>query len=1064
MWLTSLAIKRPLIALIGIGALLAFGLVAWTRLGVELLPTIDIPYVTVTTLYPGAGPDAVDTLITTRVEDAVASLNDIDTIQATSVDGVSNVSILFTDRASKNSAQDVERRVNAIRADLPSDAKAPTIDKQDPNAQPVLGLALGGDNRSLTELQQLAEDKVQKDLEAINGVARVKIVGGLERQVQVQVDQRKLEARGLSILQVMQALEADNLNVPAGNVVERNQDWTIRFNSKAQALADLQTIPVTPDGAVRIRDVALVVDTHKEVAQAQRANGAPSVGMLVYKQASANTVAVSAAVNQALPGVRNDLPAGVSLDTQFDTAPYITSSVADIQHELLLAILLTGLVLLVFLHTFRSTAIVLLAIPTSLVSTFGVMLLLGITFNFMSLMALALTVGILVDDSIVVLENIARHLKLGEAPRQAAINGRSEIGTAAIAITLVDVVVYTPIALMSGIVGQYFREFGLVITIATLFSLLVSFTLTPLLASRWYRSGISGGAGHAAGSRHPLALFARAWDAGYARLASAYERVLGTSLRFRWIVVALAIASFVGGVSLPALGLLSTEAFPADDIGQVELTVEMPAGTPLASTSAATSQVEARLMAVPDVDKVFTTVGSSGSFDGTSQAHFADILVLLKDKRHRSRTSDELASEFRAFGTGIPGMTLKSGALSTFGAGSNSGAVKIQIKGEDQAVLASLAHQVAEVVRSTRGTIDVSDGGVVGQPELVVNIDRERAADLGLTSSQVAGVLRSGIAGSTVGTFRPDGTKGWDVEVILNPEHRARVQQVSDIPVLTPSGQTVRLGQVAHVATVSGPTRVDRLDRKRAVTVSANLDGRTSGDVAAELTPKLAALKLPTGYTISQDGAARSQADSFGQIFMALGVSVVLMYGLMAVLFESLLFPFIIMLSLPLAVVGAFGLLALTGNTLNLMSMIGMIMLTGLVGKNAILLIDFTNHLRQQGVARDAALRQAGPTRLRPILMTSAALILAMLPLAARLGDGGEWRAPLAVTVIGGLLTSTFLTLLVIPSVYTIVDDVQRILASLPRRIRRLAGQHPSGAGRTAPLNAGGHVAGAAAD
>jgi HAE1 family hydrophobic/amphiphilic exporter-1 len=617
---------------------------------------------------------------------------------------------------------------------------------------------------------------------------------------------------------------------------------------------------------------------------------------------------------------------------------------------------------------------------------------------------------------------------------------------------------------MTGIVGQYFREFGLVIAIATLFSLLVSFTLTPLLASRWYRPGSGGGASHAAGSRHPLALFARVWDRGYAGLERAYARVLSGSLRFRWLVVVLAVASFVGGLSLPQLGLLSTEAFPADDIGQVEMTIEMPAGTPLAATSAATSQVEAQLMAVPEVDKVFTTVGQ-GSFDGTSQARFAHIIVLLKDKHQRSRTSEELAGRFRGLGAGVPGMTLKAGALATFGSGSNSGAVKIQIKGEDQTVLASLARQVADVVRSTRGTVDVSDGGVVGQPELVVNIDRERAADLGLSAAQVAGVLRTAIAGSTVGTFRPEGTKGWDVEVSLDPDNRARIDQVPEIPLLTPRGDSIRLGHLARVATVSGPTRVDRLDRERSVTVTANLDGRTSGDVAAELAPKLAALPVPAGYTISQDGAARSQAESFGQIFTALGVSVVLMYGLMAVLFESLLFPFIVMLSLPLAVVGAFGLLALTGNTLNLMSMVGMIMLTGLVGKNAILLIDFTNHLRRQGLARDAALRQAGPTRLRPILMTSAALILAMLPLAARLGDGGEWRAPMAVTVIGGLLTSTFLTLLVIPSVYTIVDDVQQLLASLPGRLRRLAGRGhlPQPAPSCAPVPTPAHLAGSSA-
>jgi HAE1 family hydrophobic/amphiphilic exporter-1 len=582
--------------------------------------------------------------------------------------------------------------------------------------------------------------------------------------------------------------------------------------------------------------------------------------------------------------------------------------------------------------------------------------------------------------------------------------------------------------------------------------------LTPLLASRWLRRG---GVAHAAGSRHPLAIFSRFWDAGYGKLELVYERVLRRSLRLRWLVVGLAIASFVGGLSLPAVGLLSTEAFPADDIGQVDVTIEMPAGTPLATTSAATGVVENRLLALPSVDKVFSIVGQ-GSFDGTSQSRFATLVVILKDKSLRAENSQQIASEIRGLGSGVPGMTLKAGAATTFQQGTAGQAVSIDIKGDDQTVLASLARQVADAVRSIPGTVDISDGGVVGQPELVVNIDRERAADVGLTASQVAGVLRTGIAGSTVGTYRPEGTKGWDVEVIFDPRNRANIDQIADIPVLTPTGANIHLGDVAQISTTSGPTKVDRLDRKRSVTVTAGLEGRTSGDVATELTPKLAAIQVPTGYSISQGGAAKTQGDEFAEIFTALGTSGLLMYGLMAVLFESLLFPFIVMLSLTLAVVGAFGLLALTGNTLNLMSMVGMIMLTGLVGKNAILLIDFTNHLRRQGLSRDAALQQAGPTRLRPILMTSAALILAMLPLAARLGDGGEWRAPMAVTVIGGLLTSTFLTLLVIPSVYTIFDDLQQFVVSAPTRVRFIArGLRPSRPAKLVPEVA--HAAGAMA-
>jgi HAE1 family hydrophobic/amphiphilic exporter-1 len=1033
MFLTTLAIRRPLIVLIAIGALLAFGLLAWTRLGVALFPNIDTLVVTVATPYPGAGPDAVDTLITQKIEDAVSTANDIDYITSTSVEGSSNVTVVFTEKASRDSAHTVEQKVNAIRNDLPTDAKPPVVTRDDANAQSIMQLSLGG-NEDLGRLQTRAEDVLKKQLEVIPGVGRIELLGGLQREIQVQVDERKLEARGLSILQVTQALSADNLNVPAGNVTQPDKDWTIRLNTQAQSVHDLQNIPVAsgPTGSVRVRDVASVVDTYKRQDVLQRANVQPSIGLVVYKQASANTVAVSNAINKALPDLQSKLPSGVTLGLVWDSAPYITDNVKDVQNELMLAVLLTGLVLLVFLHTLRSTLIVLLAIPTSLISTFGVMLLLGISFNFMSLMGLALTVGILVDDSIVVLENIARHLKLGEEPQQAAINGRSEIGMAAIAITLVDVVVYTPIAFMTGFIGAMFRDFGLVIASATLFSLLVSFTLTPLLASRWYRKGAAG-IGHAEGSRNPLALFSRVWDAGYSRLEKAYERALRVSLRVRWLVIGGAIASFAGGVMLVTTGLLSTEFLPQDDSGRVSITIEMPAGTPLAATSDATQQVEARLVQVPEVEKVFTTVGASGS-------RFSQLYVILKDKRERQRGSQAIADEARTFGQNIPGMTLKAAPLSSLGGGDAGSAVEVRIQGDDQKVLASLAKQVADIVRNVPGTVDVSDGGVVGQPELVVNIDRDRASDLGLTAGQVAGVLRTGLAGATVGTYRPDGTKGWDVDVILNPDDRARVEQITQIPVITPSGATVRLGEVAQVSTVSGPTQVNRRDRQRTFSVTAGVDGRTTGAVSADIQTAIDKMTVPAGYKISQGGDAKDQGDAFMQIFQALGLSILLMYLVMALLFESMLFPLIVMLSLPLALVGAFGLLTLTGNTLNIMSMIGMILLTGLVGKNAILMVDYTNHLRRQGLDRKAALLQAGPTRLRPILMTSMALILAMLPLAAGLGDGGEWRAPLATTVIGGLLTSTVLTLLVIPSVYTIMDDAQQVLASIPGRVRRLAG------------------------
>ena len=1029
-----------------IGALLVVGLVSWTKLGVDLLPALDFPFVVVTTPYPGASPESVDQLVTKKIEDAVVTINNIDYISSNSTEGVSVVVIAFKDNAPKDVSIDVERKVSAIRSTLPTDAKDPSIGKYDPNAQPIMQLTLSG-NRDLGALQRLGEEKIQKRLEGTDGVAQVTLIGGLVREIQVQVDQQKLQARGLSILQVNQALAADNVNVPAGNITQQGKDWNVRLDNQAQTPAELNSVLIstTPNGPVFLKDVAVVIDSYKKIDNLQRTNGKSAVGITILKQSSANTVETADNVKKTMAALQKELPADVSMDISSDASIFTRNSLSDVQRELTTAVLLTGLVLLLFLHTFRSTLIVLLTIPTSLIATLGVMYFMGLSLNMMSLMGLTLTVGILVDDSIVVLENIFRHLQLGEAPREAAANGRAEIGFAAIAITLVDVVVFAPIAFMSGITGQYFRQFGLVIVTATLFSLFVSFTLTPLLASRWYKRGDYGEDKVERPTRNPLALFGRYWDRGYNQISRGYARLLRFAVggRTRWVIVGLAAASFIGGIMLVAMGVLSTEFFPQADDGQLQVNLEMPPGTNLEVTDAATQRIEQRISAWPEVKQAFTSVGvkRSGGF-GTGGGRFATISVELVPKALRSRTPVDLSQEARSFGADIPGAKVTAGPTGGI-AGPGGASVNVRIQGEDQSTLASLATQVADIVRKVPGTTDVNDGGVTGEPQMVVNIDRQQAADLGLTPAQVASVLRTGLAGSAVSTFRPAGTQGWDISVILNPDERQRVEQVGEIPIVTPRGATVRLGQIATVSSVSGPTAIGRRDRQRSVYVTADLNGRTAGDVAKDVQVGLDKLVVPAGYKVTQGGEAQSQAESFGQIFTALGLSVLLMYMLMVALFESLVFPIMIMFSLPLATVGAFGLLAATGNTLNMMSMIGLILLAGLVGKNAILLVDYTNTLRKRGLARNAALLEAGPTRLRPILMTTSALVLAMSPIALKLGEGSEWRAPMAVTVIGGLLTSTLLTLVLIPAVYTILDDFTGAFSRVPGFLGRLLTTRP---------------------
>jgi HAE1 family hydrophobic/amphiphilic exporter-1 len=803
----------------------------------------------------------------------------------------------------------------------------------------------------------------------------------------------------------------------------------------------LNTILVgnTPNGPVFVRDVATVVDTYKKATSNSRDNGQMSVGMLVLKQASANTIATAEAVKRTVAQLQPDLPPDVNISIVADDSVYTRSSLNDLQRELTTAVFLTGLILLVFLHTLRSTVIVLLAIPTSLIATLAAMYFSGLTLNTMSMIGLTMTIGILVDDSIVVLENIFRHLQLGEEPREAALNGRSEIGFAAIAITLVDVVVFAPIAFMSSFVGQYMRQFGLVIVAATLFSLFVSFTLTPMLASRWYHRTDPNEVQAARTARNPLAAFGRRWDAGFERLEHGYRHVLRFAIgrRSRYMVVAVGLASIAGAMWLAASGVLSTEFMPEPDDGKLQVGLEMPAGTTLDVTDAATKQLEGRIMALPEVKEVFTTVGQSDT--GQDRPRNATLFVQRKDRRARMRTTAQVGEEIHTFGSETPGARLTAGSVSQFAGGGAPVAVRIQ--GEDQAVIAGLAQDVVEIVRRVPGTRDIDDGGVTGQPELIISIDSKRAADLGLTEAQVAGVLRTGLAGSTVSTFRPEGTSGWDVNVILNPEERSRLDRVPEIPIVTPTGTSIKLGQIAHITSAPGPTQILRYNRQRTLNVTAHVSGRPTGDVAADIQAGLDRMALPSGYKIQQGALSEAQSDSFAQIGQALGLSVVLMYMLETALFESLLYPFIVLLSLPLAIVGAFGLLTLTGNTLNMLSMIGLILLFGLVGKPAILLVDYTNRLREEGLGRDQSLLRAGPTRLRPILMTSAAVVMAMLPIAIKMGEGAEVYAPLAVTVIGGMITSTVLTLVFIPTVYTIFDDLSGLVTSIPRFIGSLRGR-----------------------
>lgn len=1023
MWLTSLSIRRPLLILMVVLAIMLGGAVAYQSMAVDLLPSVKFPYVGVVVAYPGAGPREVETRITKPVENAVAGAPGIKNIYSTSGDGYSSVVLEFKDGTDPDiAAQDVERRINQIRASLPENALDPTISKYNPEDSPIIVTGVSWD-RNPDAVYNLVDETIRPRLEAIEGIAAVNVMGGRQREIQVTVDRQKLEARGLSITQVTSALAASNLSAPAGYVQQGSREYNLRVYGLAQEIDHLANLVLasSPNGAVvRLKDVANVQDGFKKQGFISRANGVEGVALLIMKQQTANTVRVTDEVRKTFKEMRTTLPAGVEIMTVMENARFVKDSLEGVEHSLRDAVIIVAIVLLLFLHTWRSTLIVLISIPTSLIATFGVMWAMGFSLNMMSMMGLALTIGILVDDSIVILENIHRHMKLGESPFAAAFNGREEIGGAAVAITLVDVVVYTPLAFLTGMVGQFFKEFGGSIVVATLFSLLVSFTLTPMLASRWLAAD--------AEERSPLAPLWRRWEAGFAALERNYRRLLGNALRLRWLVLLIGFLAFVSGIALVAMGAVGSEFITQSDEGMFTVTVDMPAGTALATTNRAVEQLEREIASYPETDAFLTLVGIGGQH-GRSQARSAKIYVNLKPLAQRKKSVDQIADQVRLAGRAIPGMTVRVAPAGFMGSGEQ--AIQISVKGSDMAVLSQIASRVEEITRKIPGTLDVTNSAVAGSPEMRIQLNQEKLSDLGLTSAQIAGVLRTAFEGTVATELRRENEDKVDIRVKYSSVgNQAELSSIPDIPITTPRGTVVKLGQVAELVPIEGPAEIERENRTRQVLVSSSINGRPLGDVTADLRKAVKELSVPAGYKVVMRGESEMQDESFSSLGSALLISIVLMYMLMVALYNSLVYPLVIMGALPVASVGAIGALALTGDTLNIFSLIGFIMLTGLVAKNAILLVDYTNTLRDRGYSRLEALLEAGPIRLRPIVMTTAAMVFAMFPMALKLGEGSATRSPMAIVVIGGLITSTLLTLVVVPAGYTVMDDLQRWVAA----------------------------------
>ncbi|MGB9805098.1 efflux RND transporter permease subunit, partial [Desulfofundulus sp.] len=873
-------------------------------------------------------------------------------------------------------------------------------------------------------LKQLVDDVVQPRLERVSGVASVWSAGGVEREIRVLVDPVRLAGYGLTLNGVTQALAADNLNVSGGTVQDGTRDLLVRVTGEFRDLDQVRQVVVGAPGGqpVHLGDVARVEDGQKKMTQFSRVDGKPGLTVYIQKQSGANTVQVARAVRNTLDDLKKELPE-VRFDVVLDQSQFIERSINHVVKEILVGGFLAMLVMWVFLRNLRSTLIISTAIPISIIGTFVLIYFNNMTLNMITMGGLALGVGLIVDDAIVVLENIYRHRQLGYGLVEAARVATDEVGGAVIASTLTTMAVFLPVVFVKGLAAQLFTPLALTVSFAIFTSLVVSLTVTPLMASRWlYLEGeLPPAAGGAAPGQRWRKLFELSgrW---FNNLNSAYRRLLEWALDHRRLVVITVAVLFV--LSLAAFPLVGFEFMPSMDQGQVSITVEMPRGTSLDETNRVAARIE-KMVAAPWVESVFTGVGFTGTQGmwGESSGDVAQIILQLVDKSRRSVTASEVAEIVRQRLKEIPGAKISVSAVEAAGGMMNSGApVQIKVRGDDMATLARLGDRVADLVRRVPGTREVTSSLQEGRPEVQVLVNRDRAAAFGLSPAEIAATVRTAVDGNVATRYRTGGEEV-DIRVQLRDGSVTRLPDLSGLTILSPTGTCVPLSQVADIVETRGPHAIDREGQTRLVTVSAQLAGRDLGSVMKDIRAGLKSLTLPPGYTVEFGGQQQQMAETFGDLSLALVLAVVLVYLVMVAQFESALYPFIIMFSVPVTMVGVTFSLLVTGRAFSVPAFIGLIMLVGIVVKNAIVFVDYVNILRRRGMERREAILKAGPTRLRPILMTALTAILAMLPMALGIGTGSEGQAPMATVVSGGLAFSTLITLVLVPVVYTILDD-----------------------------------------
>lgn len=1017
-------VSRPVAVFMVVVTLLLLGAVSLTGLKLDLYPQLQIPVALVVTNYQGAGPEEVEKLVTRPLEEALSTVNGVKSLRSISGSGLSVVILELAWGTDLDfAALDIREKIDMVEGLLPEGAEDPRVLKMDPTLMPVVQLAVSGTS-DLTQLRAVAEDLVKNRLERVEGVASADVIGGTTREILVEVDPATLAARGIALQQVVQALQAANLSLSGGFVPAGGKEYLLRVTGEFSGVGDIASVPVPlPQGStVRLGDLATVRDAYADVEQASRINGQTSVSLVVNKRSDANTVLVARGVRAALRDLEGDLPPGVEVHTIFDQARYIEMALANMWRDLVVGAVLATLILFFFLRSLRSTLVLALAMPVSVIATFVMMRFGGLNLNVMTLGGLALGVGMMVDGGIVVLENIFRHYEAGSPPEEAAVAGTAEVGNAVVASILTNVVVFLPIVFTEGIAHELFTPLALTVSFALLASLLVAVTVVPMLAARLLQRTAGESAGAARGGM--LQKFAAIIQAVERR----YLKLLTWALAHRKQVVIWAVVAASGSLALAPL--VGVELLPSMDQGIVYVTVELPRGVTLAETDRVARRIEEIAQSLPEVKTVATTLGSAfgqmGSTLGGHRVETATVELELVPRNQRQRSSEEVAEVIRQQAASIPGAKITVTGNALFGAGMSQylQPLEIRIRGDDLETLASLADQVAALVRRVPGTREVQSSLEEGRPEAVVRVDLREAGHYGLTAAQVASAVRTAVQGQ-VATYYRVGGQEIAVRVRLPEEARSDLEALKRLLLVTPAGAKVPLNSVAEVSMARGPATIERLDQVRLATVTANLaTGYSLDRVTRQVRDSLAGLALPAGYTLEFGGQVEELNEAFSGLTLAFLIAVALVYIVMAAQFESLVHPFTIMLSLPLAAVGAVLGLLLTGRTFTITAFIGVVVLAGIVVNNAIVLVDYINTLRRRGLAREEAILQAGPRRLRPILMTALTTVLGMAPLALGLGEGAEAQAPMATVILGGLLTSTLLTLVVVPVVYTLVEDL----------------------------------------